>query len=173
MPNTYTIISSVTVGAGGAASMEFTSIPANYTDLSLFISARDTAPGQAADNFKIYFNSANSNRSMKTMLGRPDLGTVQTFGTSSSQTGYSNASTAVASSFGNGLYYIPNYAGATIKAFSGDTVQSDSVTACQFGFDACLWNSTSAITSITIEPNYASQTFVQYSTAYLYGIKNS
>jgi hypothetical protein len=34
MANTYTLIaSSVTVGSGGAANIEFTSIPATYTDL--------------------------------------------------------------------------------------------------------------------------------------------
>jgi hypothetical protein len=173
MATTYELISSVTVGSGGAASMSFTSIPATYTDLSLFISSRDTAPSQATDNFKIYFNSANSNRSMKTALGRAELGTVQTFGTSNSQTGYTDASTALASTFGNALYYIPNYRVAQQKSFGGDSIQEDNVSATQFGIDACLWNSTSAITSITIEPNYASQTFVQYTTAYLYGISNA
>jgi hypothetical protein len=32
---TYTLINSVTVGSGGAANIEFTSIPATYTDLNL------------------------------------------------------------------------------------------------------------------------------------------
>ena len=33
MANTYTLIASLTVGSGGAANIEFTSIPATYTDL--------------------------------------------------------------------------------------------------------------------------------------------
>jgi hypothetical protein len=33
MATTYEIIASVTVGSGGAANIEFTSIPATYTDL--------------------------------------------------------------------------------------------------------------------------------------------
>jgi hypothetical protein len=33
MATTYEIIASVTVGSGGAADIEFTSIPATYTDL--------------------------------------------------------------------------------------------------------------------------------------------
>ena len=40
MATTYTLISSVTVGSGGAASIEFTSIPADYTDLLLKVSMR-------------------------------------------------------------------------------------------------------------------------------------
>jgi hypothetical protein len=35
MATTYEIIASVTVGSGGAANIEFTSIPATYTDLVL------------------------------------------------------------------------------------------------------------------------------------------
>ena len=35
MATTYTLISSVTVGSGGAANIEFTSIPSTYTDLLL------------------------------------------------------------------------------------------------------------------------------------------
>jgi hypothetical protein len=34
MATTYEIIASVTVGSGGAADIEFTSIPATYTDLN-------------------------------------------------------------------------------------------------------------------------------------------
>ena len=40
MADTYTLISSVTVGAGGASSIDFTSIPATYTDLLVKFSLR-------------------------------------------------------------------------------------------------------------------------------------
>jgi hypothetical protein len=40
MATTYEIIASVTVGSGGAANIEFTSIPATYTDLVVLFSAR-------------------------------------------------------------------------------------------------------------------------------------
>jgi hypothetical protein len=45
MANTYEIISSVTVGAGGAAYIEFTNIPQTYTDLNLVFSGRNTSSG--------------------------------------------------------------------------------------------------------------------------------
>jgi hypothetical protein len=44
MANTYTLISSVTVGSGGTCNIEFTSIPATYTDLvHLFICRNDSS----------------------------------------------------------------------------------------------------------------------------------
>jgi hypothetical protein len=51
------------------------------------------------------------------------------------------------------------------------TDENNSTTAWALGLMAGLWSSTSAITSIEL---YApSQTFLQYSTAYLYGISNA
>jgi hypothetical protein len=40
MALTYTAIKTVTVGSGGAANIDFTSIPQTYTDLVLKVSAR-------------------------------------------------------------------------------------------------------------------------------------
>jgi hypothetical protein len=45
MATTYEIISSVTVGSGGAANIEFTSIPATYTDLYVLASIRSNRSG--------------------------------------------------------------------------------------------------------------------------------
>jgi hypothetical protein len=42
MANTYEAIATVEVGSGGAADIEFTSIPGTYTDLVLKLSARGT-----------------------------------------------------------------------------------------------------------------------------------
>jgi hypothetical protein len=41
MATTYDLISSVTVGSGGAANIEFTSIPATYTDLVVLFSGQE------------------------------------------------------------------------------------------------------------------------------------
>jgi hypothetical protein len=40
MATTFIKIASVTVGSGGAASMDFTSIPSTYTDLVIKVSTR-------------------------------------------------------------------------------------------------------------------------------------
>jgi hypothetical protein len=41
MAATYKLIETVTVGSGGAANIEFTSIPQTYTDLKLVISGKN------------------------------------------------------------------------------------------------------------------------------------
>ena len=66
MANTYTLISSVTVGSGGASSIEFTSIPSTYTDLLLNFSGRSNT-NQASGGFacKIEFNGSSSNLSAR------------------------------------------------------------------------------------------------------------
>ena len=55
MANTFVLLASTTVGSGGASSIDFTSIPATYTDLVVKVSGRiDYA--QTGDYFKITFN---------------------------------------------------------------------------------------------------------------------
>ena len=45
MANTYTLIASSTAGSGGAAYIEFTSIPNTYTDLLVMLSLRTAGGG--------------------------------------------------------------------------------------------------------------------------------
>ena len=59
MPVTYKPIATVTVGAGGAASIDFTSIPGTYTDLLVLISARSTRSTDYRDELFIRFNLYN------------------------------------------------------------------------------------------------------------------
>jgi hypothetical protein len=69
MADTYTLISSVTVGAGGASSIDFTSIPATYTDLLIKVSARG-ASGASNITGTLRFNSdAGSNYSALRVYG--------------------------------------------------------------------------------------------------------
>jgi hypothetical protein len=64
MANTYEAIATVEVGSGGAANIEFTSIPATYTDLKVVCSLRGTYAG-ITDDVNVYFNGTNTNRSAK------------------------------------------------------------------------------------------------------------
>jgi hypothetical protein len=165
MANTYTLIASSTIGSGGAANIEFTSIPATYTDLLLVISAR-TDRAAIADGYLIKPN--NTTPTIKNITGD---GTAV-----SSSTNYSGifpAATATASTFGNSAAYFSNYANTSYnKSFSVDDVSENNATNAYATLSANLYASTSAITSIRIESINAAN-FVQYSTAYLYGIKNS
>jgi len=171
MANTYVKIASVSVGVLGAASMEFTSIPATYTDLIVKISARSVYAQQY--NFcALTVNSSTTGYSARYIDGQNSV--------ASSSTGYTDkiridtdAALNTASTFGNSEIYIPNYAGSNNKSFSIDWVyESNSAANAEVQLLAALWSNSAAITSIKYE-NLNSSTFVQYSTATLYGILKS
>lgn len=174
MAATFTLISSVTVGAGGAASMAFTSIPATYTDLVLKVSPRFSA----ASTNKTLVMRFNSDASTSNYKNRRLQGNGST-ASSSIEEGYNggyisevNAGSSTASTFSNVEIYIPNYAGSTNKSFSVDSAMENNATTAYAQLLANLWNNTAAITSITLVEQ-GSDNFVQYSTAYLYGISNA
>jgi hypothetical protein len=167
MANTMTLIASSTVGSGGAASFNFTTIPQTYTDLNLVLSARFDS---AVNYFTIAINGSSSSYSMKEIFGS-GTGTASDGYTTPSYLGFANRSNYTANTFGSASIYIPNYAGSTNKSISADTVMENNASAALAGFAAALFSVTSAITSITLTPD--SGNFVQYSTAYLYGVKNA
>lgn len=167
---TYTLISSVTVGAGGAASILFDSIPSTYTDLVLKISVRSTLSGAPGfENMKLIINSAQGS-------SRVIYGTGSAAASTSSggdiQYLYTSPDDATANTFGNVEVYIPNYGSTTAHSVSVDAAGETNATAIRMSLVAGLTVTTSAITSISIQSNN-SATFKQYSTAYLYGISNA
>jgi hypothetical protein len=175
MATTYTLISSVTVGSGGASTIDFTSIPSTYTDLLVKVSARQTlAP---ADSLGVKLNGATTGNSSRWLTGN---GTGVSSGTDASSVvvvSYAGVpgTNMTANTFSNIEFYIPNYAGSTQKSISSDSVgesNSASTFAANASILAGLQTSTSAVTSLTIT-NYSGGNFVQYSTAYLYGISNA
>ena len=167
MANTYKAIATVTVGSGGAATIDFTSIPATYTDLSLLVSLRVNTTS-LGDQTLISFNGSTTNFSARLLVGN---------GASASSVSIArylvpnDTTDNTASTFSNGSIYIPNYAGSTNKSYSADGVQEGNATATLSILTAGLWSNTTAINQITLTPN--SGNFVQYSTATIYGIKNS
>ena len=171
MATTYEAIATVTVGSGGAANIEFTSIPATYTDIALLCSLRGSISNVTG---KITFNSNASNYSYKFLSGNGSSTENESNASTSSIQIYGlyNSSSYTASTFANALVYIPNYAGSNNKSVSIDTVSENNATGAYASLGAGLWSDSSAITSIKIDLNSAG-TFTQYSTATLYGIKNS
>jgi hypothetical protein len=169
MANTYTLIASSTVGSGGAANIEFTSIPATYTDLQILCSLRSSIAANA-DDIYIQFNNSSSNFSWKNIVG-VGSGTPVSQNNTNNQVGTIPAASMTASSFGNASIYITNYASANYKSVSGDSVAENNAIRGDQAFYATLWSNTAAITSVKLLPS--SGTFLQYSTAYLYGISKS
>jgi hypothetical protein len=172
---TYTLISSVTVGSGGAASMAFTSIPSTYTDLLIKVSARTTVA--LADSMGLQLNGATTGNSSLWLAGTSTAVQSATDASTVIVVSYAGlpGTSMTANTFSNIEIYIPNYKGATAKSISSDSVGENNSAAAfsaQASILAGLQTSTSAITSLTLNV-YTGGDFVQHSTAYLYGISNA
>jgi hypothetical protein len=173
MPNTFIEIAAVTVGVGGASTIDFTSIPSTYTDLLLVSSTRLTTA--TADCLMVFNNvTATTNYSSKVFYGN---GSVSgSFSSPTSQWylgGWANSSSQTANTFSNSQTYISNYTSSTNKSISTESVTENNATGASvtIAMLSGIWSDTAAINRITLSPN--SGNFVQYSTATLYGIKNS
>ena len=158
--------STVTVGAGGAASIDFTAIPSTYTDLILKVSGRSNR-ADTVDTIVIKPNGSTSSMTFRWLAGD---GSAAASGTTDRI--YQDAANNTASTFGNAEIYIPNYAGSTNKSFSIDAVSEQNGTSANAGFQAQLWANTAAITSINLAVGFGTG-WLQYSTATLYGISKS
>jgi hypothetical protein len=173
MANTYFLIASNTVGAGGAASVSFNSISNAFTDLILKYSSRDNDSTSTANNTLIRFNGSTSGYSFKTLA---DLaGTAYSYSNTDTAFSYlshnSAGSNSTSNTFDNTEIYIPNYTSSNYKSISVDNIVENNNTYGYLWLTAGLWSNTAAITSISISSSGGS--FVQYSSFYLYGIKNS
>ena len=171
MGNTYTLIASSTVGSGGAANIDFTSIPSTYTDLLVKVSARTVDTVSDSDPLVIRLNGATTNLSARALYGTGSAAASLTRA-SNSNTAWTDTSLNTASTFGSAEWYLPNYAGSTNKSISLDSVQENNATAAIAAISAILWSNTAAINQITILSGNG-YNLAQYSTAYLYGISNS
>jgi hypothetical protein len=169
MPDTFTLIASSTVGSGGAASIDFTSISGSYTDLILKVSARsNTANASNGYYYQMTINGATTNQSTRYINSN---GTVAQSGNFARLFGYCAPSDSTSNTFASDDFYFPNYAGSINKSVSADLIWENNATASNMSILAGLWSQTAAISSISIAP--AAGSFVQYSTAYLYGVKNA
>jgi hypothetical protein len=168
MANTYTLIASSTVGSGGAASIVFNSIPSTYTDLLLKLSVR--SDGTSTNAIFLRLNGSSANGTIRAIEGNGSAASSWT--DTSSYAGNIPPSTYTANTFANNEVYIPNYTSSNYKSSSVDSVTENNASGALADLQANLWSNTAAVTSITLAPN-GSNNFSQYSTAYLYGVKNA
>jgi hypothetical protein len=167
MANTYVIIASTTVGSGGAASIEFTSIPQTYTDLLIKFMARNESTGP--ELAVISFNSSTANFSSLYLEGN---GASVTAGTYARFIGTEVPSSATANTFSSHEIYIPNYTNSTNKVYTAFAASENNGTTAYTNLIAGLRSNTAAITSIKLSLTDNTD-LAQYSSATLYGIKNS
>lgn len=168
MATTFVKIQTVTVGSGGAANIDFTSIPQTFTDLKILISSR-VSYATAGDTPYVDFNGLTTNRTGRYLEGTGSATGSLTIAREGMIASGTNAST---NAFGSTEIYIPNYTSTTTnKSFSSDSITENNSTLAYQWLIASVWSSTAAITRVTLTPT--SGNFVQYTTATLYGIKSS
>jgi hypothetical protein len=172
MPTTVTLIGSATVGAGGASNITFNSIPGTHTDLLIKFSLRNTLAA-TQDNISVTFNGVTSGYEETLLYGNgSSVLAAQRLSRSDVQYLYQNAANTTADTFSNGEMYIQNYTSSSSKSVHTHSVTGNAGTVGIMAIDGGSATSvTSAITSINLNSNNGN--FVQHSTAYLYGIKNS
>lgn len=173
MPSTMTLINTISVGAGGVSSIDFTSIPSTYTDLYLKLSLRSSTANDRRILFA-RFNGVTSGYADKSIRGYNNGIASQTDngGNNSIAVWDAPAANATSSIFSNIDIYVYNYTSSNSKSVLGDGAgENNSATLAITGLTTGLSNITSAISSISLF--FDSGTLVQYSTASLYGIKNS
>lgn len=164
---TYQKIASVSVGSGGSAQMVFSSIPATFSDLIIHVSARNTYAG-IADDILLDFNGTTTNRTSRYLYGNGASTLSVSVGRG---IGLQVSNTAPANLFGVGKIQITQYAGSNYKSISAFTVTENSAATAYAVATSAIWSSTAAITSIEMTPSTG--TFMEHSSADLYGIKNS
>lgn len=169
-----TKIAQVNVGAGGASSISFSSIPGIYTDLRLIVSSRISSVGTSI--FQLIINGDNSTSAQSTVtLEGNGAGSIASISNSSivyfANLGHVPGTDTGESTFNNAVIYIPNYSYWTNKAISVDTVTENNGATAYQGIYAGLRADTTAITSLTIQGQ--GNTLAQYSSATLYGISNT
>jgi len=168
MPNTFELIASSTAGSGGVSSFTFSSIPSTYTDLVVKLSVRSV--GTSTNAILLRLNGSTSSGTIQAVEGTGS--TAYAWTDANSYAGNIPASSTTANTFASNEVYIPNYAGSTNKSSSVDSVTENNATAAYASLQANLWSNTAAVTSITLAPN-GSNNFAEFSTAYLYGVKNA
>jgi hypothetical protein len=168
----YQSIATVTL-TGTQASIEFTSIAATYSHLQIRLMARSNRAGVVNDSLQLQFNS-------DTGTNYDDHYLIADGSSVASAAEVSNSfislyritgAGAGASTFGVSVIDVLDYKNTnkytTVRGLSGDDNNGDG----RISLGSGLWRNTAAITSIKLFPNGGSSSFVQYSTAALYGIK--
>ncbi len=161
-------IQTVTVGSGGASSIDFTGIPQNYTDLVIKASVRTSGTNPTMN---VYMNGdtvvSGGNNAYRSLYG--DGASAASNNGSQLYSGYVNQSTETSNTFSNTEIYIPNYISSNYKSWSVDSVSENNGTTSYTSMWAKIWLQTAPINRVTM--TMFSGNFVQYSSATLYGIR--
>ena len=170
MANTMKALETITVGAGGAASVTFSNIPQTYTDLIVKVSARVTNSG-GPYGFVFYFLPYGTSYKSSQLVGDGTNASSQAYNFAVGLAGNTPGASETANTFNNTELYIPSYATNQKKSITAYSVAENNATTAYQVLVTNTYETTTPVTSIVLGPS--SGTMAQYSTFTLYGIKNS
>ena len=170
-------IATVTVGSGGAADVEFTSIPGTFTHLQIRSLAQTDRSGIGRDIVNIRINNDTGSNYARHYLSGDGASVVAGGSASITKGELTEVGTTAGASFGVIVVDLLDYANTnkykTIRSLGGVDVNG---TVGGYGgtinLYSTLWQSTSAITSIKLAPLNGTE-FNQYSSFALYGIRSA
>ena len=165
-----TLVSTVQVPSGGAASITFSNIPQTGKDLLLLLSMRSSYAGVSAIA-GIRLNAVSSSYNVRELVGTNNTA----YSSSSSDDSQFNrivvnGNSATSNTFSNTSIFIPNYAGSTAKSLSAEAAAETNAATGELRLVAGANTTVPAITSLTILTvmNPPSELWQQHSTASLY-----
>jgi hypothetical protein len=163
-----TLVSTVTVGSGGASTIQWTGFAGTGKDLLVVLSGRNSVNETGV---RLRFNSDSGNNYAYRMLyGNGTAGNNSE--NASSQSGiiaYTlNIPSHTANTFGSTQFYVENYTSADTKNVTIDGVEENNASYGLQTIVAGNWTGTSAITTVQLIAQGTSAVFVQHSTASLY-----
>lgn len=176
-PGATFLIDSVTVGAGGASSVSFSSIPSTYQHLQIRIAERASQGGAySSAGLRLRFNSDTStNYSWHVLRGNGSAASAEGFANESVMgLGEQVAGGSTANVFSGLVIDVLDYANTnkykTMRSLGGyDANGSGWVTSASGN-----WRSTSAVTGLTLAyVGLPDEGFAQYSKFSLYGYMGS
>ena len=175
-PNSYYSISSVTVGAGGQSSIEFTSIPSDYTHLQIRGIAKWSDTSNDRTLLKVELNGDTGNNYARHLMGGNGSATFVDGVASttaragarviSSDAGFPNIFSVFVMDI---LGYTNTNKYTTVRTLGGFETNGGNFQEVVLG--SFLWQNTAAVT--TVKLLLGSANFAQYSQFALYGIKGS
>jgi hypothetical protein len=165
----YESIATTTVGAGGASSITFSSIPAGYQHLQIRYIGRTASSGNANINLNINGDTTTSSV-WHVLYGVGGGAAVYAFDSAYIIAGQTATSAVDANVFGAGVIDILDYKNTsknkTVRSLTGSSNKSTGITY----FSSGQWRNTNAITSLAFTTGDATN-FAQYTQFALYGIK--
>jgi len=161
-------IETVVVGSGGAASITFSAIAADWTDLLVVLSLRSDSGGSVRYRLN---NQVGSFYTMRTLNGSGSSASSASEAIGAFNSGWAGGITTpsfTASTFASTQFYLPNYLSSAQKSISIEGLRENNATATLMSIIAGLSTITDSVNRLDFFPDSGS--FVEHSSASLFGI---